>query len=133
MNFYFLFLRNEAIDFATYSPEEMQKIMADFEQWNAQMISKGHLIASASLQGGSGKTLRPGNIVADGPYSEAKEAVAGVLLIQAENEAQAMDMATGCPFLTRGGSVELRLAPQFEFEDAAHRVVEEHARLRAGK
>lgn len=82
MNYYFLLLRNETIDFGSYTPEEMQRIMTDFDAWNASMIDAGQLIVSASLQGGGGKTLR-GSSVSDGPYSEAREAVAGLLLIRA--------------------------------------------------
>lgn len=130
MNYYFLLLRNEQIDFGSYSPDEMQRIMADFDAWNARLIGDGRLIASASLQGGSGKTLR-GGVVSDGPYSEAREAVAGLLLIQAATEDEAVAQAAGCPFLPRGGSVEVRLAPELEFEDVALSIVASHARARA--
>jgi hypothetical protein len=129
MNFYALLLRNETIDFGSYGPEDMQKIMSDFDVWNAKMISAGQLIVSASLQDGSGKTLRTG-IISDGPYSEAKEAVAGLLLIQAVDDDQAAAIAAGCPFLPRGGSVEVRLAPQLEFEDAARPIMDVHAQAR---
>jgi hypothetical protein len=69
-------------------------------------------------------------MVADGPYSEAKEAVTGLLLIAAEDEAEARTIAVGCPFLLRGGSVELRPVAQLEFEDAAGALVEAHAEAR---
>lgn len=118
LNTYVLLLRNESIDFGAYSPEEVQRIVDDFDTWNAKMIGDGRLLASASLQGGGGKTLR-GNVISDGPYSEAREAVAGLLLIQAASEEEAVEIASGCPFLARGGSVELRLTPKFDFEDAA--------------
>lgn len=133
MNFYALFLRNETIDFAAYSPEEMEKIMSDFDEWNSQMIDAGQLIASASLQGGAGKTIHAGGVVSDGPYSEAKEAVAGVLFIQAGNDDQAAAIAASCPFLPRGGSVEVRQIPELEFEEAARPIVEAHSRARIVK
>lgn len=133
MNNYALFLRNETIDFGAYSPEEMQKLMADFDAWNATMISDGRLIASASLQGGGGKILRPGHIVADGPYTEAKEAVTGLLLITATDDNAAVMIASGCPFLPRGGSVEVRLIPELEFENAAQAIVTAHAKARQAK
>lgn len=132
MQYYALLLRNETIDFGSYSPDEMQKIMAEFDAWNASMISSGQLIASASLQGGGGKTLRAG-IVSDGPYSEAAEAVAGLLIIQAEEYEQATAIAYGCPFLPRGGSVEVRLIPELEFEDAALPIVTAHIDVRTAK
>jgi hypothetical protein len=129
MNYYFLLLRNETIDFGSYTQEEMQRIMTDFDVWNSQMIAAGRLIVSASLQGGGGKTLR-GGLVSDGPYSEAKEAVAGLLLIRAADYSQAVEIAAGCPFLARGGSVEVREAPQVDFEEVAIGIAEDHARAR---
>ncbi|NJN44965.1 MAG: hypothetical protein HC806_09760 [Anaerolineae bacterium] len=74
--------------------------------------------------------LRPGNVITDGPYSEAREAVAGVLLITSETDAEATKIAAACPFLPRGGSIEIRLVPQLEFEDAAFSVLEAHAQAR---
>lgn len=129
MNYYFLLLRNETIDFGAYTPEEMQRIMTEFDAWNTSMISAGRLIVSASLQGGGGKTLR-GGVISDGPYSEAKEAVAGLLLIRADDYNQAAEIASGCPFLVRGGSVEVREAPQVDFEEVAIGIAEDHARAR---
>lgn len=131
MNYYMLFLRSETIDFASYSQEDMQKILADFDNWNAQTIRDGRLIASGNLSSGNSKTIRTGNVVTDGPYSEAKESLAGFFLIRAETEAEAQKIASGCPFLPRGGSVELRLIPKLEFEDVATPVMEELARAKA--
>lgn len=130
MNHYVLLLRRESIDFAAYSPEQMQALLAEFDAWNAGMIGKQRLIASANLPVNKGATIRPGQLVADGPYSEAKEAVTGLLLIAAEDEGEAKAIALGCPFLSRGGSVELRPIAQLEFEDAAGPLVEAHADAR---
>ncbi len=69
MNYYTLFLRSESIDFASYSPEDMQKIMADFDEWNAVTINKNQLIASGNLSGKESKVIRSASIVSDGPYS----------------------------------------------------------------
>jgi hypothetical protein len=130
MNHYVLLLRRESIDFAAYSPEQMQALLSEFDAWNASMISRRRLVASANLPLTKGATIRQGPMVADGPYSEAKEAVTGLLLIAAEDEAEARTIAVGCPFLSRGGSVELRPVAQLEFEDAAGALVEAHAAAR---
>lgn len=132
MNYYFLLLRNETIDFSSFTPEEMQRIITDFDAWNAKMIGAGQLVVSASLQGGGGKTLR-GGLVSDGPYSEAKEAVAGLLLIRATDYKQAVAIASGCPFLAHGGSVEVREAPEVDFEEMTIGIAEAHARARLTK
>ena len=132
MNTYALLLRNETIDFGSYSPNEIQQIISEFDAWNAEMIRDERLIVSASLQDDEGKTVRTGAI-SDGPYSEAKEAVAGLLIIQAEDYAQATKMATQCPFVPRGGSVEVRLIPKLDFEDAAQPIIDAHKDARSRK
>lgn len=133
MNNYILFLRNETIDFSSYSPEESQSIMSDFDKWNQEMIKDGLLVASGSLQGGEGRTLRTGHVVTDGPYSESKEVVTGFLMIQANDLNHATEIALHCPFLPRGGSVEVRPIPEMEFEDAAHAIMDAHAQARKAK
>lgn len=130
MNHYVLLLRRESINFAGYSPEQMQALLAEFDAWNAGMIGKHRLIASANLPVGKGATIRTGPLVTDGPYSEAKEAVTGLLIIAAVDADEATAIASGCPFLTRGGSVEVRPIAQLEFEDAAGPLVEAHADAR---
>ncbi len=124
MNYYMLLLRSEKIDFASYSPEDFQKILADFDAWNSVMIGKDRLVASGNLPTNRGKTLRMGGNVSDGPYSETKEAVTGFFLIRAADDAEAAGLAGGCPFLQRGGSVELRPVPELEFEAVAKTIVD---------
>jgi hypothetical protein len=133
MNAFVLLLRNESIDFSSYSPEDMQEIMSDFDAWNQSMISEGRLIVSGSLQGGKGKTIRKGPNVTDGPYSESKEAIQGFLLVHAEDYEKAAVIGAGCPFVSRGGSVEVRMVPQLDFEDAALPIVNEHMKARSQK
>jgi hypothetical protein len=133
MNNYILFLRNETIDFSSYSPEESQSIMSDFDKWNQEMIQGGLLVASGSLQGGEGRTFRAGGVVSDGPYSESKEVVTGFLMIQANDLDHATEIASHCPFLPRGGSVEVRPIPEMEFEDAAQAILTAHAKARKAK
>jgi hypothetical protein len=130
MKHYVLLLRRESIDFSAYTQEQMQALLAEFDAWNAGMIRRQRLIASANLPMGKGATFRPGSLVTDGPYSETAEAVTGLLLIAAEDDAEAKATASGCPFLSRGGSVELRPVAQLEFEDAAGGLVEAHADAR---
>ncbi|MCB1053189.1 MAG: hypothetical protein KDC71_21495 [Acidobacteria bacterium] len=117
MSYYMLLLRAEEIDFSTYSPTDFQRIMAEFDLWNKSMVQSNQILASASLQGGTGKTLKKPPVILEGPYSET-ELMTGIFIIQAENLDEATLIAKGCPFLTRGGSVELRVIPQLEFETA---------------
>ncbi|MCB1327685.1 MAG: hypothetical protein H7A21_14610 [Spirochaetales bacterium] len=131
MNYYMLVLRQGDIDFSEYSPEDFQRIIAEFDDWNATMIRKQQLIASGNLKDGEGRTITPGPVIKDGPYSEIHEAVTGFFLIRANDYAAAESIAVRCPFLKRGGTVEVRLMPQLEFEDAALSIVEQQIRARS--
>lgn len=110
-----LLLRSEEIDFPSYSPDDYQKLLAEFEAWNQELEKKG-LYASAGLSGKDARTSRQsdGRTVIDGPFCETKEAITGICLIEADNQAEAIDLASGCPFIPRGGSVETREITQLE-------------------
>jgi hypothetical protein len=47
-------------------------------------------------------------MVKDGPFAEAKDVVAGYIVVQASDLSQAAELAKGCPILEVGGSVEIR-------------------------
>ncbi len=128
MNHYLLLLRKETIDFGSYSPEETQELLSDFDAWNESMIEKGRLIVSAGL-GGKGRITRA-TVVKDGPYSETKESVTGMVIVSAADDREADEIASRCPFISRGGSVEVRPVSQLEFEDAAIPIVEAHSEKR---
>ncbi|MBL8018571.1 MAG: hypothetical protein JNM27_02815 [Leptospirales bacterium] len=132
MENYMLMLRADEIDFSSYSPADYQRILEDFDKWNAAMISENRLIASANLKTGQGRTLK-GTTVKNGPYSEAIEVITGIFLIRASDYEDAVKIASGCPFLSRGGSVEVRLVPTLEFENVALEMVERDIKNRAQK
>jgi hypothetical protein len=54
------------------------------------------------------KTIAPGNVITDGPYTEVKEFINGVMYIRAEDIDEAVELAKGCPMLNGGGKVEIR-------------------------
>ncbi len=131
MNYYMLLLRQESIDFGSYGSEDFQKIVADFDRWNAAMIAESQLILSANLKDGEGRTVQSDAVVKDGPYTETREAVTGIFIIRANDYDEALELARGCPFVVRGGSVEVRQIPQLEFEDAAVPLATEQRDARA--
>ena len=110
-----LLLRSENIDFSTYSPDNYQKLLADFDQWNTLLEEKG-LLLSAGLSGKEARTSRQidGRSVIDGPFCETKEAVTGICIIQADDLDEALRLSSGCPFILRGGSCEARSINQLE-------------------
>lgn len=50
---------------------------------------------------------RNGQIVVDGPFTEAKEAIGGFFIIEAADYAEAASIARECPIFDTGGEVEL--------------------------
>ena len=92
------------------SPEEMQRTFEKYRAWSDRIRAAGRMVASDKLQDEGGKVLsrREGRLsVLDGPYSEAKEVVAGFFVFKADNYEQAVELTSDCPHLNFG-RIELR-------------------------
>lgn len=93
------------------SPAEVQVIIEKYIEWSAGLEAGGHYVASNKLRHAPMRTLQPadgGVRVLDGPFSEAKEVVAGYFVIEAGDMEEAETIARGCPHLRYGGEIELR-------------------------
>ena len=105
---YVLFLREDPARFAGYSPEEMQKLVQKYGDWRRSLqdgISGGH-----KLKDGEGHVLRKQSgkaVVTDGPFTEAKEVMGGLFIIEAGDYTQAIELAKTCPHMDFG-SIEVR-------------------------
>ena len=96
-----------------------QKILAEMGKFNEEMVKAGVMLAAEGLQAtskgarvkfhGGGRTT-----VTDGPFTEAKELVAGFWLIQARDKDEAIAWMQRAPF---GGGVELEIRQVFEPSD----------------
>ena len=94
------------------------KMLTDMGRYNEKLVNAGIMLAgeglAASSQGarmrfsGAGKPS-----VIDGPFTEAKELVAGFWLIQARSKDEAVEWARRAPFVD--GEIEVRQV--FELED----------------
>ena len=107
----FILLLNETPgDFARYSPEELQSIVGRYRDWRDKVAADGQLLGGPKLtdeggrhMSGSGADVR----VVDGPYSEAKEVVGGLFILQAKDYDEAVAISSSCPHL-EFGTVTLR-------------------------
>lgn len=108
MNEFAFIFRNDFHPEAQYSPDEMQEILKQWQTWMGGMAAKGQLANSGTRLGGDGKTVKPSNVVTDGPYAEIKEIITGVIAVKATNIDEAAEIAKGCPILNAGGNVEVR-------------------------
>ena len=98
-------VHNEAMG----TPERAQKSMVKWRAWIEEMTAKGQLKnvgqpleRAGKVVGGKKKT------VTDGPYAETKDVIGGFSVIEAKDLAEAAKIASGCPVLEGGGSVEVR-------------------------
>ncbi|WP_293915780.1 MULTISPECIES: YciI family protein [unclassified Sphingobacterium] len=89
------------------SPEQMQERMSWLAGIAAQnkLADKGNTLLPSS---GSAKTVKPDNIVTDGPYTEIKEFISGYIVVKAETIDEAIEIAKGNPVFKIGGSIEVR-------------------------
>jgi hypothetical protein len=91
----FLFIfRDSTESRAQPSPEEMQSLQT---AWYAWMQKYSSAIVGGDGLKPSGRVVKSGGIVTDGPYVEAKEVIASFSMIQADNYDAAVAIARECP------------------------------------
>ena len=100
-------------------------------KFNEEMVKQGVMLAGEGLQAsskGARVTFKGGKpTVTDGPFTEAKELVAGFWLIQAKDKAEAVEWARRVPFVD--GEIEVRQV--FELEDFGdNEAIDIHRNLR---
>jgi hypothetical protein len=92
--------------FAAMAPEDVQALVSQCPPLDEKMRATGKMLVSASL--GEPKdwvTLRPRNgkpQITDGPYTEAKEMVGGMFIIEADSRDEALRLAAMHPAATLG-------------------------------
>src|SRR5882762_4487535 len=108
--FVYLFRTSEAEQReAMGTPERAQRSMQAWLAWMRELETGGHLKNPGQPLERAGKVVRgQGKVVTDGPYVEAKDLVAGFIVVEARDLAQAVELAKGCPMLAGAGSVEVR-------------------------
>jgi hypothetical protein len=91
------------------SPEEIRKVMEHWTAWFDRLTFEGKAKAGQPLAH-EGKIVsgKNGLTVADGPFIESKEAIAGYILLQVSDLKEALEIAKDCPGLEYGVSIEVR-------------------------
>ena len=102
-----MIFRNEKMEGEMPSAEQMQAVMQQWQSWISGIAKKGNYSSTNRLLS-EGKTIKPNNVVTDGPYMEAKEMVGGYLVVKANSLDEALEMAQSCPNMIYGGNVEVR-------------------------
>ena len=89
------------------SPEQMQERMNWLAGIGAQnkLVDKGNSLLPGAE---SAKTVRPDDVITDGPYTEIKEFIVGYIVVRAETIDEAVQMARENPIYKIGGNIEVR-------------------------
>ena len=97
--------------FSTMSGEEIAVLERMSLAYDAELAARRQLIAGHGLEppenGLVVKVRNGGMSMTDGPYSEAKEQMAGFILVEARDMSEAAGIAAGIP-LAEYGAIELR-------------------------
>ena len=120
---YMLFLHETPATFVGLSPEEIEKVIAEYTAFRDHLIEAGKFVGSAKLKDEGGKSLsgQNGNLrVTDGPYAEAKEVIGGFALINAPSMEEAIRHAREFLDVAGDGVTEIhRVAEASDFDPAA--------------
>ena len=80
-----------------YSPEQLQKRLEEYRNW-VSTIEKNY-ISDNRLERSGVHVIRKDEIATDGPFLEAKEIIAGFIIIKADNLEQAIEISNSSPLL----------------------------------
>ncbi len=106
--FVFIF-RNSSNPNFTPSPEQMQEVTTSWMNWMGGIAAQNKLANNGNrLSMSIAKTVKPNNVITDGPYTEIKEFINGYTVVKVANIDEAIELAKGCPILKVGGNVEVR-------------------------
>lgn len=105
MQEFLLIFRNTYDPHEQPSPEQLQERM----NWLANIVTQNKLVDKGnSLSAKQAKTVEPGGIVTDGPYTEIKEFISGYMIIRTATIEEAIEIAKANPSLRDGGNIEVR-------------------------
>jgi hypothetical protein len=97
------------------------EILDAMGKYNEELVKAGVMLAGEGLQpsskGARIKFTRGKPTVTDGPFTEAKELIAGFSLIQVKSKEEAIEWAKRWPAIGSEADAELELRQVFELED----------------
>ena len=95
------------------TPEQQNADIQTMVKWVEELTQSGNYIQGDPLENGKVLATKEG-VLSDGPFIEAKEGITGYVLIQAENIAQAGELAAICP-LVQNGQLKIEVRPILAF------------------
>jgi hypothetical protein len=118
MRFMVMVKANKDSEAGVMPSKEMLESMGKF---NEEMVKAGVMLAGEGLQASSkGSRIRFNQgkpTVTDGPFTEAKELIAGYWIIQVKSKQEAIEWMKRCPPPMGNGAGELEIRQVFEASD----------------
>lgn len=108
---YLFLLHERPAEYAALTPAQMQEIVQRYQAWAGELAERGQLAGGEKLadDGGRHLRLREGRpLASDGPYAEAHDVIGGYFLVNAASDAEAEELAQGCPHLHGANWIEIR-------------------------
>jgi hypothetical protein len=103
---YLLLIRNTAWQ-KDFSAAEIEKVLEEFSAWVTLLKNDGTIKVAVPLVH-RGKLFEGKDVMVDGPFIESKEAIAGLIIFEAENFEAAVELANSATCLKYGQTLELR-------------------------
>ena len=105
------------------------QLLLDMGKFNEELIMAGVVLAMDGLhpssKGARVKFSGKSRTVVDGPFTEAKELIAGFWIWQVKSLDEAVEWVKRSPFSSRAGECEVEIRQLFEMEDFAPVLSEE--------
>lgn len=119
---YLLLIRNTAWQ-KDFSDAEIEKILDEFSAWVTRLKEAGTIKVAVPLVH-RGKLFEGKDVIVDGPFIESKEAIAGLIIFDAESFETAVELANSATCLKYGQTLELRPIATEEPERGAARIAD---------
>src|SRR6266513_2942702 len=98
-----------------------EKLLTEMGKFNEELVKAGVMLAGEGLQpsskGARVKFSGDKRTVTDGPFTEAKELIAGFWLWQVKSKEEAIEWVKRCPNPMPGMESEIEIRQVFEAED----------------
>ena len=98
-----------------------EKLLTDMGKFNEELVKAGVMLAGEGLhpssKGARVKFSGDKRTVTDGPFTEAKELIAGFWLWQVKSKEEAIEWVKRCPNPMPGTESEIEIRQVFEAED----------------
>lgn len=107
----YVFLFHNTVTAQAKTEAEYRAILNDFRDWGRRLEAEGRLLGGHKLMDEPGRSMRKSGDavqVMDGPFAETKELIGGLVVVQADDYDDAVELAKACPQLKYGGRIEIR-------------------------